>query len=60
MGRFGSPYAALDFTAVNPELAEFDLKATPLEQFLELLRSSNAMGIIIDIAINHRLGSKDS
>ena len=36
MGRFGSPYAALDFTAVNPELAEFDLSATPLEQFIEL------------------------
>ncbi len=24
MGRFGSPYAALSFTAVDPALAEFD------------------------------------
>lgn len=55
MGRFGSPYAALDFTAVNPELAEFDLKATPLEQFLELVDEVHKRDgrIIIDIAINH-------
>lgn len=55
MGRFGSPYAALDFTAVNPELAEFDLKATPLQQFEELVdavHSKNAK-VFIDIAINH-------
>ena len=36
MGRYGSPYAALDFTAVNPEYAEFDRCATPLDQFMEL------------------------
>jgi len=55
MGRFGSPYAALDFTAVNPELAEFDLKATPLQQFQELVDAvhSRSAKMIIDIAINH-------
>ena len=55
MGRFGSPYAALSFTAVDPALAEFDPRATPLEQFIELVdavHSRNAR-ILIDIAINH-------
>ena len=55
MGRYGSPYAALDFTAINPELAEFDLKATPLEQFLELVDEVHKKDgkVFIDIAINH-------
>jgi starch synthase (maltosyl-transferring) len=55
MGRFGSPYAALSFTEVDPALAVFDPKATPLEQFLELVDAIHARQgkIIIDIAINH-------
>jgi starch synthase (maltosyl-transferring) len=55
MGRFGSPYAALSFTEVDPALAVFDPKATPLEQFLELVDAIHARSgkIIIDIAINH-------
>ena len=55
MGRFGSPYAALSFTAVDPALAEFDPKATPLEQFVELIDAVHARGarLFIDIAINH-------
>jgi len=55
MGRFGSPYAALSFTAVDPALAVFDSKVTPLEQFVELadaVHERNAK-IIIDLAINH-------
>ncbi len=55
MGRFGSPYAALSFTAVDPALAEFDPRATPLEQFIELVdavHERQAM-VFIDIAINH-------
>ena len=55
MGRFGSPYAALSFTAVDPALAVFDPHATPLEQFSELVdgvHQRNAK-IFIDIAINH-------
>jgi predicted glycogen debranching enzyme len=55
MGRFGSPYAALDFTGVNPELAQFDRKATPLDQFRELIDAVHMKGgkLFIDIAINH-------
>ena len=55
MGRFGSPYAALGFTAVDPALAEFDPKATPLEQFIELVDAVHARKakVLIDIAINH-------
>lgn len=55
MGRFGSPYAALNFTAVDPALAVFDPKATPLEQFIELVDAVHARSakIIIDIAPNH-------
>ncbi len=55
MGRFGSPYAALNFTSVDPALAEFDPRATPLEQFIELadaIHERNAR-VFIDIAINH-------
>jgi starch synthase (maltosyl-transferring) len=55
MGRFGSPYAALSFTAVDPALAVFDPHATPLEQFIELVDAVHHRNarIIIDIAINH-------
>ncbi len=55
MGRFGSPYAALSFTEVDPALAEFDPKATPLEQFIELLDAVHGRQgkLIMDIAINH-------
>jgi predicted glycogen debranching enzyme len=55
MGRFGSPYAALSFTEVDPALAEFDPAATPLEQFAELVDGIHARGarIFLDIAINH-------
>ncbi len=55
MGRFGSPYAALSFTAVDPALAEFDHHATPLEQFIELVDAVHQRNarIFIDIAINH-------
>ena len=55
MGRFGSPYASLDFTAVDPALAEFDPKATPLEQFLELVDAVHGHEgkLFIDIAVNH-------
>lgn len=55
MGRFGSPYAALSFTEVDPALAEFDPAATPLEQFLELVDAVHTRGarLILDIAINH-------
>ena len=55
MGRFGSPFAALSFTAVDPAQAVFDPSATPLEQFLELVDGVHRRGarICLDIAINH-------
>jgi predicted glycogen debranching enzyme len=55
MGRFGSPYAALSFTAVDSALAEFDSRATPLEQFIELVDAihERQASVFIDIAINH-------
>ena len=55
MGRFGSPFAALDFFNVNPAYAEFDQKATPMEQFGELVDAIHARNarIFIDIPVNH-------
>ena len=32
-GRFGSPYAALDLTAIDPALVEFDRHTTGVDQF---------------------------
>ncbi len=55
MGRFGSPYAALSFTEVDPGLAQFDPRATPLDQFMELMDAVHTrnMRLLMDIAINH-------
>jgi len=55
MGRFGSPYAALSFRGVDPALAVFDPKATPMEQFIELVDAVHLRNarIFLDIAINH-------
>lgn len=55
MGRFGSPYAAVNFKDVDPALAEFDPSATPLEQFRELADTIHRYNgyLFLDIAINH-------
>lgn len=55
MGRFGSPFAALDYFSVDPALADFDPKATPMEQFDELVDQVHARGgrIFMDIPVNH-------
>ena len=55
MGRYGSPFAALDFYNVDPSLAEFDGRTTPLQQFRELADGIHARGarLFIDIPINH-------
>lgn len=54
-GRMGSPYAALDLTAVDPALVEFDRRTTGVEQFVELTRAAHGLGarVFIDIVINH-------
>ena len=54
-GRNGSPYAALDLTAVDPALVEFDKRTTGIEQFCELTSAAHALDarVFIDIVINH-------
>ncbi len=54
-GRFGSPYAALDLTAVDPALVEFDRRTTGIDQFCELTCAAHALDarVFIDIVINH-------
>jgi starch synthase (maltosyl-transferring) len=54
-GRFGSPYAALDLTAVDPALVEFDKRTTGIDQFCELTHAAHSLGarVLIDIVINH-------
>lgn len=55
MGRYGSPFAGLDFLSVDPALAEFDTSATPLDQFRELVAATHAYGgrLFMDLPANH-------
>ena len=55
MGRFGSPYACGDLTAVDPALVEFDKRTTGVEQFRELARGVHSHGgqLFLDLVINH-------
>ncbi len=55
MGRYGSPFASLDYFAVEPALAEFDVRTTPMEQFLELVDAIHLRGsrVFLDIPVNH-------
>jgi predicted glycogen debranching enzyme len=55
MGRYGSPFAALDFLSVDPALAEFDTHATPLDQFRELVDAvhSRSGHLYLDLPANH-------
>jgi starch synthase (maltosyl-transferring) len=54
-GRFGSPYALQDLTAIDPSLVEFDRKTTGVDQFMELSRAVHAQGgrLMLDLVINH-------
>lgn len=54
-GRFGSPYACEDLTAIDPALVEFDRRTTGVEQFEELTHAAHAKGgrVFLDIVINH-------
>jgi predicted glycogen debranching enzyme len=54
-GRFGSPYAALDLTAIDPALVAFDQRTTGQEQFRELTYAVHLRGgrVLLDIVINH-------
>ncbi|MDD4102286.1 MAG: amylo-alpha-1,6-glucosidase, partial [Kiritimatiellae bacterium] len=55
MGRFGSAFAALDFLSVDPALAEFDKRATPLDQFRELADAVHSRSglLFMDMPANH-------
>ena len=54
-GRFGSPYASLDLTAIDPALVEFDKRTTGVDQFCELTCAAHSLGarVFLDIVINH-------
>jgi predicted glycogen debranching enzyme len=54
-GRFGSPYAALDLTGIDPALVEFDRRTTGVDQFEELARGVHSLGgrLFLDLVINH-------
>jgi starch synthase (maltosyl-transferring) len=54
-GRFGSPYACLDLTAIDPALVEFDKRTTGIGQFCELTRAAHRRGarVLLDMVINH-------
>ncbi|HET7623873.1 MAG TPA: amylo-alpha-1,6-glucosidase, partial [Verrucomicrobiae bacterium] len=54
-GRFGSPYAALDLTAIDPALVVFDKRTTGIDQFRELTYAAHLRGarVFLDIVINH-------
>src|SRR6266850_1640944 len=54
-GRFGSPYAALDFTAIDPALVVFDKRTTGIDQFRELTYETHLRRgrLLLDIVINH-------
>ena len=55
MGRFGSAFAAMDFLSVDPAYAEFDARATPMDQFRELADAVHRRGglLFIDLPANH-------
>lgn len=54
-GRFGSPYAGQDLTAIDPALVELDRRTTGVEQFLELADEVHAKDgkLFLDLVINH-------
>ena len=55
MGRYGSPYAALHLTAIDPVLVEFDRRTTGVQQFVELADETHRLGgyLMLDLVINH-------
>ncbi|WLT31264.1 amylo-alpha-1,6-glucosidase [Geothrix sp. PMB-07] len=55
MGRFGSPYAQLDLTAIDPALVELDRRTTAVEQFRELTAAVHQRQgqVFLDILVNH-------
>jgi predicted glycogen debranching enzyme len=54
-GRFGSPYACLNLTDIDPALVEFDQRNNGVEQFCELACEVHRRGgrVLLDMVINH-------
>jgi len=54
-GRFGSPYATQDLTAIDPALVEFDRRTTGIDQFCELAAGVHQRQgrLVLDIVLNH-------
>ena len=54
-GRFGSPYALQDLTAIDPALVVFDQRTTGVDQFVELATAVHQKGarLFLDLVINH-------
>ena len=54
-GRFGSPYACLDLTGIDPALVEFDHRTNGVAQFCELTDAVHRRGgrVFLDMVINH-------
>ncbi|MGV3772193.1 MAG: amylo-alpha-1,6-glucosidase [Verrucomicrobiales bacterium] len=54
-GRYGSPYAIQDLTAIDPALVEFDRRTTGVDQFKELVHETHVRGakLFLDMVINH-------
>lgn len=54
-GRYGSPYACQDLTAIDPALVEFDRRTTGNDQFRELACAVHLKGgrVFLDLVINH-------
>ena len=55
MGRFGSPYALLDLTGIDPALVDFDKRTTAVDQFRELAYAVHLRSglVFLDIVVNH-------
>ena len=55
MGEYGCPFAATDFFSVDPAMAEFDRRTTPLDQFRELIDAVHSKGgsLFVDLPANH-------
>ena len=55
MGKYGSPYASLDFFAIDPVYARFSRYKTIEEQFIDLTSTIHFLGgkVLIDMAVNH-------
>lgn len=55
MGTFGSPYAQLDLTGIDPALVEHDRRTNAVDQFRELADAVHAREglVLLDVVLNH-------